>query len=154
MKQKFNKTVQKIALILVCILSFNFIAPTYISNSDVGGVLFSPIKSLIVTIADIAMDLLDLGVTGTWKNVIKSEVLNGDYDPGTSGKNIWDGDDDKIDLPMFRMSPDAIFSNKVELLNIDFINPINEDNYDVKNSDTTKRTKRSKKINCKLVCCN
>lgn len=154
MKQKNNKTAQKIALILICILSFNFIAPTYVSNADIGGVLFSPIKSLLVTVTDIAMDLLDLGVTGTWKNVIKSDVLDGDYDPGTNGKNIWDGDDDSIDLPDFRMSPDAIFSNKVELLNIDFINPIKESDYDVKNSNTTERFKKSKKINCKLVCGN
>ena len=44
---------------------------------------------------------------------------------------------------------------KMELLfNIDFINPIKESDYDVKNSNTTERFKKFKKINCKLVCGN
>ena len=142
MKQKLNKTIQKIALILICILSLNFIAPTQVSNAGVGGVLFSPIKNLITTIGDIVMDLLDLGVTGTWKSVIKTDILNGEY----SDDDIWSPKDKKIDLPVFRLSPDAIFGNDVELLNIDFINPIDESKYSVKNDETTSSLKDLRKV--------
>lgn len=147
MKQKLNKTIQKIALILVCITTLNFIAPTQISNADIGGALFSPIKELFATIGDVVMDLLDLGLTGTWKSVIKTGILDADYAPGSDDdNNLWVGDDDAIDLPRFRMSPETIFSNKVELLNIDFINPINSDDYTVKNEDTTTALKDLRKV--------
>ena len=148
MKQKLNKTIQKIALVLVCILTLNFIVPSHISNaSSIGGALFSPIKELFATIGDVVMDLLDLGLTGTWKSVIKTGILDADYAPGSDDdNNLWVGDDDAIDLPRFRMSPETIFSNKVELLNIDFINPINSDDYTVKNEDTTTALKDLRKV--------
>ena len=44
MKLKNYNIVQKIAIVLVCLVVFNFITPTYVSNASLGGVLFSPIK--------------------------------------------------------------------------------------------------------------
>ena len=60
MKIRTNKIMQKIAIVLICLLMFNFIAPTYVSNADVGGVLFSPIKALILTVGDVAMHMIEL----------------------------------------------------------------------------------------------
>ena len=127
MKQKLNKTIQKIALILVCITTLNFIAPTQISNAGVGGVLFNPMKSVVLTIADIVMQVIQYGFTGDFKGTVRSGVLDGNY----SNTNIWTGDDDKIDYPDIIISPETIFSNQIEILNIDFINPIKEEDYKV-----------------------
>lgn len=134
MKQKLNRTVQKIALILVCITTLNFIAPTQISNAGLGGVLFDPIKSVTLTLADVVMQVIQFGFTGTFRGTVRSEVLDGNY----SKTNIWTGDDDKIDYPDIVISPEAIFSNQIEILNIDFINPITNKDYKVSSDKTTK----------------
>lgn len=134
MKQKLNRTVQKIALILVCITTLNFIAPTQISNAGLGGVLFDPIKSVTLTLADVVMQVIQFGFTGTFRGTVRSEALDGNY----SETNIWTGDDDKIDYPDIVISPEAIFSNQIEILNIDFINPITNKDYKVSSDKTTK----------------
>ena len=134
MKQKLNRTIQKIALILVCITTLNFIAPTQVSNASLGGVLFNPMKSVVLTIADIVMQFIQMGFTGEFRGTVRSGVLDGNY----SKTNIWTGDDDKIDYPDIVISPEAIFSNQIEILNIDFINPINKKDYKVSGKTTTK----------------
>lgn len=133
MKLKSNKTIQKIIIILTCLVSFNFIVPTHVSNAGLGGVLFNPIKELFLTVADVVMDFMQMGFTGKWENVVIADVLDGDY----SETNLWSGNDDEISLPNIKLSPDAIFSDKVEILNIDFINPIQKDKYDIKSDATT-----------------
>ncbi len=142
MKLKFNKTIQKIIIILTCLVSFNFIVPTHVSNAGLGGVLFTPIKELITICADLVMDFLQMGFTGEWENVVVADILDGNY----SKTNLWVGDDDKISLPDIKLTPDAIFSDKVEILNIDFINPIQESDYDIKNTGTTKALQTLRKI--------
>ena len=133
MKQKLNKTIQKIALILVCITTLNFIAPIQTSNASVGGVLFNPFKTLVVTVIDIAMDVLDYGFTGSFKHIIHYNAIDADR----SDDDRFDGNDSKVSMPFIKVTPEKIFSNKIELLNIDFINPINEKDYEVSDEKTT-----------------
>lgn len=137
MKLKNNKAMQKIVLVLICLLMFNFIAPTYISNASVGGVLFSPIKALILTVGDIAMHMVEYCFCGEWTDVVLDDFCgwkNEDKD-----YNMWDGTDSDavITYPVIKLSPEMIFSNKVELFNINFISPINPDNYEIKTDLTT-----------------
>lgn len=132
MKLKNSNLIQKIALILICLLIFNFVVPTHISNADFGGVLFTPIKELFVTIGDIVLDVIDMGFTGEFDHVMWNMFAYKGSD------NRFTGDDDNRSVLMSDMSPEAIFSNKVELLNVDFINQINEDEYSVKNDSATK----------------
>lgn len=39
----------------------------------------------------------------------------------------WDGWSDEVDLPLFTVTPEAIFTNKIPLFNVNFINPNIED---------------------------
>lgn len=51
----------KIALILAIVILFNFIAPRIVladDNGGVGGILFEPIKDLLLTIGDAIMNLM------------------------------------------------------------------------------------------------
>ena len=111
MKQKLNKTIQKIALILVCITTLNFIAPIQTSNASVGGVLFNPFKTLVVTVIDIAMDVLDYGFTGSFKHIIHYNAIDADR----SDDDRFDGNDSKVSMPFIKVTPEKIFSNKIEL---------------------------------------
>lgn len=134
MKLKSNKVIQKIALILICLLTFNFIAPTYTSNASFGGVLLSPIKALILTMGDIVMHITELCFYGEWTDVVLD-----DYCSWIGEEDLWDdiGDND-ITYPVIKMSPEVIFANKVELFNINFIDRIDSDQYIVKNDSSTK----------------
>ena len=137
MKIKANKITQKIAIVLICLLMFNFIAPTHVSNADVGGVLFSPIKALVLAVGDTATHMLELCFYGKWTDVILEDLCkwkNEDED-----YNMWDGTDSDgvITYPVIKLSPEMIFANKVELFNINFISKLNPDDYEVKSDDTT-----------------
>lgn len=137
MKIRINKIIQKIAIVLICLLMFNFIAPTYVSNADVGGVLFSPIKTLILTVGDVAMHMVELCFYGKWTDVVLDDFCgwkNEDED-----YNMWDGTDSDgvITYPVIKLSPEMIFANKVELFNINFISKLNPDDYEVKSDNTT-----------------
>ena len=137
MKIKANKITQKIAIVLICLLMFNFIAPTHVSNADVGGVLFSPIKALVLAVGDTATHMLELCFYGKWTDVILKDLCkwkNEDED-----YNMWDGTDSDgvITYPVIKLSPEMIFANKVELFNINFISKLNPDDYEVKSDDTT-----------------
>lgn len=134
MKLKSNKVIQKIALILICLLIFNFIAPTYTSQASFGGVLFSPIKALILTMGDIVMHITELCFYGEWTDVVLD-----DYCSWEGEEDLWDdwGDND-ITYPVIKMSPEIIFANKVELFNINFIDKVDASQYTVKNDSSTK----------------
>ena len=127
MKLKPSKIIQKIALILVCLLTLNFIAPIYISNADFGGVLASPFKSLFLALGDAAEWLLEFSLIGGDTDVIKNDVLNGD----ASSENVWTGKDKNVSLPLIRVTPEAIFSGKIRLLNINFIDKMVEKDDDI-----------------------
>lgn len=135
MKLKNHSIIQKIALILVCLIVINFIMPTNVSNADIGGVLFTPVKELFLTVGDVVMFMLDMGFTGDMRwvmwNMLSYEGVNG------TDNDRFTADDDKRAILKSKMSPEKIFSNQVELLNVDFINTINENDYSVKSDSAT-----------------
>lgn len=132
MKQKANKITQKIAIIIACIISINFIAPTYISNADTGGVLFRPIKAFVTTIFDTVMYFVDWSISGNYHNIEDENAIEAENESSRFSGNI-----KKLSMFWFKVTPEKIFSNQIELLNIDFINPINQNNYSVSNETTT-----------------
>ena len=52
-----KKSIQKIVILIVIVLSFNFIMPTY-SRADFGGVLMGPIIDLITGLGDAILSAL------------------------------------------------------------------------------------------------
>lgn len=137
MKIRTNKIIQKIAIVLICLLMFNFIAPVYVSNASIGGVLFSPIKTLILTVGDIAMHMIEYCFYGEWTDVVLEDFCG--WKNEDKNYNMWDGTDSDgvITYPVIKLSPEMIFANKVELFNINFISKLNPDDYEVKSDNTT-----------------
>lgn len=58
-----NNIVQKIAITILIVLSFNFITPTF-SRADFGGVLFGPVVDLVAGLGDALMALLQTFMYG------------------------------------------------------------------------------------------
>lgn len=137
MKQKANKIAQKIAIIIVCIISMNFIAPTYIANADVGGALFRPVKAFVTTLIDTVMYFVDWSISGNYHDIEYKNAIEAE----TGSTDRFSGSDSKLSMFWFKVTPEKIFSNQIELLNIDFINPINQKDYSVSNKKTTSALK-------------
>ena len=128
MKQSLNKTIQKIALILVCITTLNFIVPFSISNADFGGVLASPFKAFFLFIGDSVESLLGFSLKGgkTTDN-IRYKALDGDH----QDEDVWSNSDKNIDLPIIEVAPEDLFSGKILMLNINFIDKLEKNDGDI-----------------------
>lgn len=75
MKLLTNKNfTQKIIVALVIVILFNFISPQIsFGKTGIGGVLFEPIKDLVLTIADGAVWLMQKIIFGTDVSLMKME---------------------------------------------------------------------------------
>lgn len=86
-----KSVIQKIMLLLVALILFNFIVPNYImaddetdrNDSDFGGVLLEPIKHLFTALGDIGMGVIQYMMTGSDRVVLQGE---GDSDWGAAVK--------------------------------------------------------------------
>ena len=109
-----KKLIQKLIIIFVCIFLLNFcIAPTRVQAA--GGKLFAPVKLFATAIADIFISTVQWAITGQWISAVEDN--SGELGENAD-KDFWKR---KIDFPVIQISPELIFSNKIELLNIDFI---------------------------------
>lgn len=144
--------VQKIIIVLVAVLLFNFIVPNISrAEDDYGGVLFAPIQFLVLAIGDTAMDILGTALYGnsdpvitiststTWKTITKwlSTILfasTGNFVgialTTTGQENTETLFPKKMDLPLFAIDVEDIVSNRVPLLDVNFINPKTYDKTD------------------------
>lgn len=120
MKIFTNKNlIQKLIIAIVCITLLNFcMAPKV--QADFGGKMMSYIRWFATALGDVAITLVQFGVTGNWTYAVD--------DKGTGEPQIVDGKksdywikDSKFEYPIIQLSPELIFGDKVELLGIDFI---------------------------------
>ena len=120
MKLLRNKNlIQKLIIAIVCITLLNFcMAPKV--QADFGGKMMEYIRGFATALGDVAISLVQLGVTGSWTYAVD--------DKGTGEAQIVDGKrsdywikDNKFQYPVIQLSPELIFGDKVELLGIDFI---------------------------------
>lgn len=148
MKVFTNKgLIRKILIVLIVIILFEYAIPTNVSNADFGGVLFTPIQMLTLSIGDVAATGLNLFVLN--QKTLPILTLNKDEPTalkfltnayfnitlGVGGfiikevaktvKNKFGEDDfvDEIELPVVLVTPDRIFSNEIPLLDVNIINP-------------------------------
>ena len=135
--------------ILVAIMLINFIFPTVVraKGDEVGGVLYTPIQSLVVAIGDGLMSLVNKCAygetvspvlylsTGSWWQFWGTyAILYVAFPPAallytvSAGLEYFEVTDtnmlpDSLQLPVFLISPEKIFSNEVPLLDVNIINP-------------------------------
>lgn len=135
MKKFTNRRVsQKIIIVLLTVLMLNFSIPKPVNA--VGGVLMSPIVTLITTVLDGIQHLLEWTMLGETSSFMK-DIGSGEYeeakedgikvdisDMNKYGKiegSLWGFDD--VNIPKIQYTPEEIFANRVPALDINFINP-------------------------------
>ena len=107
--------VQKILSILVIIVLFEYSVPKESkADSDWGGALFSPIQSLTLSIADVGTNFFKK--VGTF---LSAGVLITAYADDLTEKDF----KEEIELPIFKVTPEKIFSNKIPLFDVNIIHP-------------------------------
>ena len=154
-----KKSVQKIIIAIVIVLSFNFIIPNY-SQAGFGGVLMGPFIDFFAAIGDVVMSVLQfffydggfsIGETADISSGFNqftlpaSKIRNGDVQLSDFGMVATDTPDTIIDsknfdkglrsiisfgllekdygIPVIKYTPEAIFSNEVPALDVNFVNP-------------------------------
>lgn len=119
MKIFTNKNlIQKLVIAIVAITLLNFCMAPRSQAAKIGGTLFKPMKEFLTTVGDVFMSLLYYGVTGDW---IDSVDEKGSAEFGDNvDSDFWEKAN-KIRYPIIQLSPELIFSNKIEMLDIDFI---------------------------------
>lgn len=164
--EKFKKLnlCNKILIILLVIMSFNFICPT-VSNADMGGTLLEPVTNLLTSLGDGIIDVVHSFVMGQEQSILHSSsnrwqvflgilagiatvalaivltaglglpalsmgaVLLTATGVGVFAYNALPSD--RISLPMYSISPEAIFKGEIALVDINFFNPeANVKNYE------------------------
>lgn len=120
---------RKIIIALVIVILTTFSAPTAV-QADVGGKLMNPILNLIVALFDGVQHLLEYAMLGETSPFMK-DIGSGDYED-TAGEVTITTDEfidatffglNAINVPKITYTPEAIFSNKVPALDVNFINP-------------------------------
>lgn len=143
-----KKLIQKIIIIFIIILLFQYAVPSNISNAadGWGGTLFLPVQEFSLAIGDVGSNALNLFVngvaTGSILTLDRKDFLDTVFsiagEIGVLGPGIYpiykiiktvsvhfSSNDfvDQIELPILSVTPDKIFSNKIALLDVNIINP-------------------------------
>lgn len=120
---------QKIIIALVIVILTTFSVPTSV-QADVGGKLMNPVLNLIVALFDGVQHLLEYAMLGETSPFMK-DIGSGDYE-ATAGSVTITTDEfidatffglNAVNVPKITYTPEAIFSNKVPALDVNFINP-------------------------------
>lgn len=193
-----KRTIHKIIIAVVFVILFNFVSPNISFASEavgtVGGILFEPIKDLLLVIADGIMQVLQGILFGMdtsfvniqWQDETIIEGFTGNlasmvgttigvlvafagvglapFTGGVSltavaagvkiaaiglGTGIIAGKavtyltskalPEKMRLPMFVISPEEIFQNKIALLDVNFFNPNSYDDIQTQEGETVEQ---------------
>ncbi len=122
--------IQKIILVFLCVFLLNFCMAPHVEASF-GGSLFSPMKKFITAVSDIFISLVQWGITGNWISAVDNS--SGAVETDKKG-DVWDNGLiglRKFEYPIIQISPELIFSNKIQLLDVDFIGNNGGNNYTV-----------------------
>ena len=158
-----NKSlVLKIVIALVIVILFNFCVPT-LSHAGIGGTLLEPIVDLLIAIGDGAMLVIQSIIFGLDYSVVRltddppGNVFESIVDAGAGivnwGANLFDsltgliGINTNVSgvtegwvpqnfyLPVYVISPEEIFNNKIGLLDVNFFNPNKYERIETINND-------------------
>ncbi len=141
MKIFTNKNLtKKIIIAFVCVFLLNFcVTPTRVEAGDgkIGGDLLQPIKDLVTFLGDMTISLVQYGITGRW---ISAKDSSGSV---TIDSNAEYWTTDTFEYPIIQISPELIFANQVEILNIDFIGGSGTNSYVLESSGSITSTLRT-----------
>lgn len=133
---KFSKKkgfCEKLIISIICILLLNFCFTPFTgkvsaqTESTFGGKMMGIVRDFVTGIADAAASLVQLGVTGEWLNAV-DEPGSGTPDTSAPKGEYWIKKD-KFRYPILQISPELIFANQIELLDVNFVAPINNKDY-------------------------
>ncbi len=119
MKIFTNKNlIQKIIIAFVCVILLEFsLAPNTVkAETSFGGELMGAMRDFITAVADVAISVIQLGLTGEWSFAVDEK---GSGDPVI--KNGYFDEKDDFRYPIIQISPELIFSNQIRLLDVNFI---------------------------------
>ncbi len=130
--------IQKVIIAFVCITLIEFcITPHVVRAKDPvawGGTLFENMKNFVVAVADTAISVVQLGLTGKWSFAV---------DKKGSGLPLRDGEkgeywvkENVFKYPIIQISPELIFANQIRLLDANFIRGESKDSYIVETNNT------------------
>ena len=133
--KKFAKknTTQKILLMIVMVVLFNFAMPKPV-QADTVGTIISPFFGLVGVIADGIQHLIEWAILGETESFMKSIEEGTAQSPMVLGLPTVEPIDsskldgsfwgiDAVNIPVIKYSPEAIFAGKVPALEINFISP-------------------------------
>lgn len=126
--------IRKLIISIVCVILLNFcFAPNV--QAKYGGEMTILMREFATAIADVAATVVQLGVTGEWTYAI-----------GKKGTGIPDGSnywikESNFQYPLLQVSPELIFAGEIELLDVNFITPVNSRDYTLELKDDSGLTK-------------
>lgn len=124
---------QKLILAIVCVILLNFCIAPGVQAASFGGKMMGLIRSFATSIADVVGSLVQFGVTGNWIWAI-DEKGSGEPDE----ENDYWIKSSKFQYPILQVSPELIFANKIQMLDVNFISDIKDsDEYTIGLDDTS-----------------
>lgn len=125
---------QKLIISIICITLLELCCPLLMSKTKAandddifGGKIMSLVRDFLTGLADAAAGVVQFGVTGEWENVVDNP---GSGDPEVTDKYFIKTD--KFKYPKLKVSPELIFANQIELLDVNFISADTGRNYAIK----------------------
>ncbi len=117
----------KFIISIICITLLNFCITPFVctvkaEDGDIfGGKLMAMVRDFVRDLADVAASLVQFGVTGEW---IYAVDVKGTGIPDDQSK-YWIKSE-KFRYPKLQISPEVIFANQIEMLDVNFIKPPSE----------------------------
>lgn len=109
---------KKIPIILVILILFTFMVPNYV-QAGIGSSLTKNVKKMVAMIVDACLMVAQKGIVHG-SDVAMAVKIEDQSNP----TDVWDDNKEIFYLSRLLLTPDAIFQNKILLLDPDFISPI------------------------------
>ena len=126
--------IQKLVIALVCVIMLNFCAVPKV-QAGFGGMMMDYVTGFVEAIADVAASLVQLGVMGDWN----WKWAVDDSGTGEPTNTDYFANKDNFKYPILQISPELIFANEIQLLDVNFIQDVQEsDKYIIGMKDNEK----------------
>ena len=117
MKSKMKNLKQKMIIVLVALLLFNFTVPP-VSNAGVANLIIDPVKNLLLVIVDAFNYIIDMSLLGANNSAVETSWEEREIEVESGSNRVFD--DNEVKIPRISVSPDEIFLGQIPLLNANF----------------------------------